>query len=122
MGAFIRLLQVFRDAGVLLHVLLRSDSLCMRNAVFFGVTSTTRRTYFPQHCWSFPVRVFSPFEVRSISSNGTSKISQLGENSLWKTSLKLTQLKKLLSLKGTTSQEVEYNDACAFWCSMHSLS
>ena len=33
----------------------------------------------------------------------------------------LNSQNKLLSLEGTTSQEVEYNDACAFWCSMHSL-
>ena len=56
-GAFIRLLQVFRDAGILLHVLLRSDSLCMRNAVFSGLHQR-HDEHISSRCLEFSISVF----------------------------------------------------------------
>ena len=56
-GAFIRLLQVFRDAGILLHVLFRSDSLCMRNAVFSGLHQR-HDEHISSRCLEFSISVF----------------------------------------------------------------
>ena len=96
-------------------------SVCGMQSFLGYINDTTN--ILPQDVWSFPFRFLNLFWSTQLkSSNGTWEISQLGSDLLWKTSVKLIQLKKLLSLEGTTSQEVEYNDACAFWCSMHSLS
>ena len=49
---------------------------------------------FPQHCcnWSFPVQVFSPFEVRSSSHQmELHRFLNWVKTQLWKTSAKLTE-------------------------------
>jgi len=83
----------------------------------FWVTSKIRRTYL-----EFSISVFLILKYAAYHQMEPQRFLNWVKTHSGKHHLNSHSWKKLLSLKGTTSQEVECNDACAFWCSMHSLS